>query len=94
MKFRRLGPKLAHRVIARRRSNSAAFGAKRTWASLLQNQIYEFAAQSRSGEIRGGNLYSITARSGATDCSRSVALLEPIMMASGIAQAVKIITIW
>jgi hypothetical protein len=67
--------------------------AKRTWASLLQNRIYEFTAWSRSGEIRGGKFYSITAWSGATDCSRSVALLDPIMIASGIAQAVKIITI-
>jgi hypothetical protein len=37
-------PQVAHRVIARRRSNSVAFGAKRTWASLLQNRIYEFTA--------------------------------------------------
>ena len=40
------------------------------------------------------NHYSITACSGAADCSRSAALVEPIMIASGIAQAVKIITIW
>ena len=37
---------VAHRVIARRCSNSVAFGAKRTWASLLQNRIYEFTAYS------------------------------------------------
>jgi hypothetical protein len=37
-------PQVAHRVIARRCSNSVAFGAKRTWASLLQNRIYEFTA--------------------------------------------------
>jgi hypothetical protein len=45
-------PQVAHRVIARRRSNSVAFGAKRTWASFLQNRIYEFTAWSvfeRSG---------------------------------------------
>jgi hypothetical protein len=41
MEFR---PQVAHRVIARRRSNSVAFGAKPTWASLLQNRIYEFTA--------------------------------------------------
>ena len=39
-------------------------------------------------------LYSITACSGAADCARRTALVEPIMMVSGIAQAVKIITIW
>jgi hypothetical protein len=40
------------------------------------------------------NLYSITACSGASDCLRSAALVEPIMIASGIAHRVKIITIW
>ncbi len=38
--------------------------------------------------------YSITACSGATDCLRSAALVEPIMIARGIAHRVKIITIW
>jgi hypothetical protein len=38
--------------------------------------------------------YSITACSGASACLRSAALLEPIMIASGIAHSVKIITIW
>jgi hypothetical protein len=40
------------------------------------------------------NFYSITACSGASACLRSAALLEPIMIASGIAHSVKIITIW
>jgi hypothetical protein len=36
---------LAHRVIARRRSNSVAFGAKRTFSvPRLQYRIYEYAA--------------------------------------------------
>src|SRR6266446_2577223 len=39
-------------------------------------------------------VYSITAWSGASDCLRSAALVEPIMIAKGIAQSVKIITIW
>ena len=43
---------------------------------------------------QGSNRYSITACSGAADCLRSVALLEPIMIVSGIAHSVKIITIW
>jgi hypothetical protein len=38
--------------------------------------------------------YSITAWSGASDCLRNAALVEPIMTASGIAHSVKIITIW
>jgi hypothetical protein len=38
--------------------------------------------------------YSITACSGPAACFLSAALVEPIMIASGIAQAVKIITIW
>ena len=38
--------------------------------------------------------YSMTACSGATDCLRSAALVEPIMSVSGIAHSVKIITIW
>ena len=38
--------------------------------------------------------YSITACSGASDCLRSAALVEPIMIASGIAHSVNIITIW
>src|SRR5437868_4120113 len=37
--------------------------------------------------------YSITACSGAADCLRSAALVEPIMIPSGIAHSVKIITI-
>jgi hypothetical protein len=43
---------------------------------------------------RDQNLYSITAWSGAICCLRSAALVEPIMIASGIAHSVKIITIW
>jgi hypothetical protein len=38
--------------------------------------------------------YSITACSGATACLRSAALVEPIMIASGIAHSVNSITIW
>jgi hypothetical protein len=37
-------PFLAHRVVSRRRSNSVAFGAKRTFSKpRLQNRIYEYA---------------------------------------------------
>ena len=38
--------------------------------------------------------YSITACSGASDCLRNAALVEPIMIPSGIAHSVKIITSW
>ena len=38
--------------------------------------------------------YSMTACSGASDCLRNAALVEPIMIARGIAHSVKIITIW
>src|SRR5256885_11590108 len=38
--------------------------------------------------------YSITAWSGASDCLRKEALVEPIMIASGIAHSVNSITIW
>jgi hypothetical protein len=34
---------LAHRVVSRRRSNSVAFGAKRTFREPRQNRIYEYA---------------------------------------------------
>jgi hypothetical protein len=40
------------------------------------------------------NPYSITAGSGASDCLRNDALVEPIMIASGIAHSVNSITIW
>jgi hypothetical protein len=43
---------------------------------------------------RDQNLYSITACSGAICCLRKEALVEPIMIASGMAHRVKIITIW
>ena len=39
-------------------------------------------------------IYSMTACSGGSDCLRSAALLDPIMIVSGIAHSVKIITIW
>ena len=39
-------------------------------------------------------VYSITAWSGPSDCLRSAALVEPIMIARGIAHSVNIITIW
>jgi hypothetical protein len=39
-------------------------------------------------------VYSITACSGAADCWRSAALVEPIMIAKGMAHSVKTITIW
>jgi hypothetical protein len=38
--------------------------------------------------------YSITACSGACDCLRNAALVEPIMSPSGIAHSVNSITIW
>jgi hypothetical protein len=43
---------------------------------------------------RNPNLYSITACSGASDCLRNEALVEPIMIVSGIAHSVNSITIW
>jgi hypothetical protein len=43
---------------------------------------------------RGVNPYSITACSGARDCLRRAALVEPIMSASGMAHSVNSITIW
>ena len=36
-------PYMAHRVVSRRRSNSVAFGAKRTFREPRQNRIYEYA---------------------------------------------------
>ena len=39
-------------------------------------------------------VYSITACSGACDCLRSVALVEPIMIVKGMAHSMKTITIW
>jgi hypothetical protein len=44
--------------------------------------------------VRDPKLYSSTACSGAIDCLRRAALLEPIISASGIAHSVMIITIW
>ena len=49
---------------------------------------YDKSAMSRD------RLYSITACSGAADCSRSAALVEPIMIASGIEPRMNIITNW
>ncbi len=51
-------------------------------------------APRNGGGSRLLKAYSITACSGATDCLRSEALVEPIMIAKGIAHRVKIITIW
>ena len=45
-------------------------------------------------KVCDSNLYSIAACSGASCCLRSATLVEPIMIASGIAHSVKIITIW
>jgi hypothetical protein len=45
-------------------------------------------------ESRDPNVYSIAAWSGASCCLRSAALVEPIMIASGIAHIVNSITIW
>ena len=47
--------------------------------------------ERKRGDLRR---YSITAWSGAICCLRSAALVEPIMIASGIAHSVNIITIW
>jgi len=48
-------------------------------------------AERKCGDLKR---YSITAWSGASDCLRNAALVEPIMIASGIAHSVNIITIW
>ena len=53
-----------------------------------------FASFAMTAVSSDGKTYSMTACSGTTDCLRSVALLEPIMIVSGIAHSVKIITIW
>ena len=45
-------------------------------------------------QAAAGRRYSMTACSGGSDCLRSAALLDPIMIVSGIAHSVKIITIW
>ena len=47
--------------------------------------------ERKRGDLR---CYSITAWSGASDCLRKEALVEPIMIASGIAHSVNSITIW
>jgi hypothetical protein len=42
--LQRMSLVMAHRVISRRRSNSVAFGAKRTFSEpLLLNRVYEYA---------------------------------------------------
>ena len=53
--------------------------------------------EKKSVMLRGAapqrsQLYSITACSGAADCARSAALVEPIMIASGIEPRMNIIT--
>jgi len=58
-----------------------------------KKDVYEpgHDVERKRGDLRR---YSITAWSGASDCLRKEALVEPIMIASGIAHRVKIITIW
>jgi hypothetical protein len=65
--------------------------ARRGWPGRLARR-----RASRFGPAmteRESSFYSSTACSGATDCLRSAALLEPIISASGMAQSVMIITI-
>ena len=51
-------------------------------------------AYDKPADVERSQLYSITAWSGAADCARSAALLEPIMIASGIEPRMNIITNW
>jgi hypothetical protein len=50
--------------------------------------------RDRPGHDAENRLYSITACYGATDCLRSAALVEPIMIVSGIEARMNIITSW
>ena len=71
----------------------ADHGPSDRWRAVARRHVVEPAGQAGRVAIERRR-YSITAWSGAADCSRRAALVEPIMIASGIAQAVKIITIW
>ena len=51
-------------------------------------------AYDKPADVERSQLYSITACSGAADCARSAALVEPIMIASGIEPRMNIITSW
>ena len=47
-----------------------------------------------SASQNAGGAYSITACSGAADCLRNATLVEPIMIASGMAHSVMTMTVW
>jgi hypothetical protein len=66
--------------------------------SASRRQVYvacvNLATMRVSNHGHGRMPYSITAWSGAVDWLRNAALLEPMMIASGIAHSVNTITIW
>ena len=76
-------------VIASEAKQSSLLRKERSW--IASSQVLLAMTAVGATTVR---TYSITACSAATDCLRSVALLDPIMMVSGIAHSVKISSIW